>query len=196
MNPSNRAKLAARIAEVAGHALSTRQVVTPIEVLAGIGWLPAAEVESWRRGQVAYLERVADANLAKLNTALRLLADWARQRGLTPSETVYVSWTRDRRRLRFTKTGDTHVEHAWRTHWISPGLTEAKHAQRIRKGTTAPDTPIAAGIPQQGPLGPDSGTAPISPRPGQEGGSTSCTCDPSHTNTARSGLVARQPERW
>jgi ribosomal protein S7 len=83
MNPSNRAKVAARIAEVAGHALFSRQVVTPIEVVAGIGWLPAAQVESWRRGRVVYLERVAVANLAKLNTALRLLADWARQRGLT-----------------------------------------------------------------------------------------------------------------
>jgi len=125
MNPSNRAKLAARIADVAGHALSTRQVVTPIEVLVGIGWLSPAQIESWRRGRVAYLERIAGANLAKLNTALRLLADWARQHCLAPSETVYVSWTRDRRRLRFTKTGDTHVERAWRTHWISPAGGQA-----------------------------------------------------------------------
>jgi hypothetical protein len=106
MNPANPAKLAARIAEVAGQALPTRQVVTPIEVVASIGWLPSAQVESWRRGQVAYLERVAGANLAKLNTALRLLAHWAREHSLTPSETIYVAWTRDRRRLRFTKTGD------------------------------------------------------------------------------------------
>jgi hypothetical protein len=77
MNPAHRAQLAARIAEVAGHALSTRQVVTPIEVLAGIGWLPAAQIESWRRGRVPYLERVAGANLATVNTALRLLAGWA-----------------------------------------------------------------------------------------------------------------------
>jgi hypothetical protein len=41
MNPPHRAKLAARIADVAGRALSTRQVVTPIEVLAGIGWSPS-----------------------------------------------------------------------------------------------------------------------------------------------------------
>ena len=88
MTPAGRAKLAARIAEVAGHALSTRRVVTPIEVLAGIGWLPAAEVESWRRGRVPYLERVAGANLGKLNTALRLLTDRARHHDLTPSETV------------------------------------------------------------------------------------------------------------
>jgi hypothetical protein len=139
MNPAHRAQLAARIAEVAGHALSTRHVVTPIEVLAGIGWLPAVQIESWRRGRVPYLERVAGANLATVNTALRLLADWARQHGLTPSETVYVTWTRDRRRLRFTKTGDSHVERAWRTHWISPALTEAKRARHIRQHTATPE---------------------------------------------------------
>ncbi len=149
MNPAHHAKLAARIAEVAERALSARQVVTPIEVLTDIGWLAAAQVEPWRRGQVVYLERIAGTNLAKLNTALRLLADWARQRGLTPSETVYVSWTRDRRRLRFTKTGDPRLERAWRTHWISPALTEAKQAKRIRLGTTTQDTPITAGIPDQ-----------------------------------------------
>jgi hypothetical protein len=76
------------------------------------GSASAAQVESWRRGQVACLERVAGANLAKLSTALRLLAGWERQHGLTPSETVYVSWTRDRHRLRSTKTGDTLVERA------------------------------------------------------------------------------------
>ncbi|MBN1172420.1 MAG: DUF2293 domain-containing protein, partial [Micromonosporaceae bacterium] len=120
MNPTHRAALAAQIAEVAGRALATRQVVTPIEVLVGIGWLPAAQVEAWRRGRVGFLERVACANLAQVTTALRLLADWARLHGLTPSETVYVTWTKDRRRLRFTKTGDPRVERAWRTHWISP----------------------------------------------------------------------------
>jgi len=147
MNPPRRAHLAARIAEVAGHALSTRQVVTPIEVLAGIGWLPAPQVESWRRGRVPYLERVAGANLAKLNTALRLLADWAQHHGLTPSETVYVTWTRDRRRLRFTKTGDDHIERAWRTHWVTPALTEAKRTRRIRQPTTAPDMPTPPRLP-------------------------------------------------
>jgi hypothetical protein len=170
MNPPRRAPLAARIAEVAGQALSTRQVVTPIEVLTGIGWLPAAQVESWRRGRVLYLERVAGANLAKLNTALRLLADWARHHGLTPSETVYVTWTQDRRRLRLTKTGDDHVERAWRTHWISPALTEAKRARRIRQRTTAPDMPV---LPH--PAHTTEAISRAAPRPGE------APCLPAHT---------------
>ncbi len=130
VNPANRAKLERQIAAVATAALSVRQVVTPIEVLIGVGWLNAADVEAWRRGRVPYLERVATANLAKLSTALRLLRGWADRTRLTPSETVYVAWTRDRHRLRFTKTGDVNIEHAYRTHWISPALVEAKRARQ------------------------------------------------------------------
>lgn len=129
MNPANHARLERKIAAVAASALSARQVVTPVEILIGIGWLNTAQVEDWRRGRVPYLERVATANLAKLSNALRLLHGWAQRNQLTPSETSYVARTRDRHRLRFTKTGDANLERAYRTHWISPILAEAKRAR-------------------------------------------------------------------
>jgi hypothetical protein len=31
-----------------------------------------------------------------------------------------VSWTRDRHRLRFSKSGDPNIERAYRTHWLPP----------------------------------------------------------------------------
>jgi hypothetical protein len=130
VNPANRAKLEQRIAAAATAALRDRQVVAPVEVLIGIGWLNPADVEAWRRGRVPYLERVATANLAKLSIALRLLRRWANHNGLTPSETVYVAWTRDRHRLRFTRTGDVNLERAYRIHWVSPALAEAKRVRR------------------------------------------------------------------
>jgi len=130
VNPANRAKLDRRIAATATSALRARQVVTPVEVLIGIGWLNPADVEAWRRGRVPCLERVATANLAKLSTALRLLRSWAHRNGLTPSETRYVAWTRDRHRLRFTRTGDVNLERAYGTHWVSPALAEAKRARQ------------------------------------------------------------------
>ena len=70
--------------------LSTRQFVTPLDVLVGIGLLPAAQVEAWRRGRVPYVERAACVNLAALSTALRLLGDWARRHDLTASETARI----------------------------------------------------------------------------------------------------------
>jgi hypothetical protein len=119
-------RLEQRVAVAAQAALAARGFVTPIDVLVGVGWLQAAQVERWRRGQVAYLERVATANLTKLGTALRLLRRWAQLNQLTASETVYVAWTRDRHRLRFSASGDDNVERAYRTHWISARLREAK----------------------------------------------------------------------
>ena len=57
----------------------------------GIGWLAPSHVEEWRQGRVEYLERVAQANLAKLSAVMKLFRTWATSRGLVPSETVYVA---------------------------------------------------------------------------------------------------------
>lgn len=60
---------------------------------------------------------------------MRLFAAWARDAGLKPSTTDYVARTAGRERLRFSKTGTPAIEDAWRTHWVSPRLTEAKRAR-------------------------------------------------------------------
>jgi hypothetical protein len=130
VTPANEKRLLKRIAAAGEATLDDRKFVTSIDVLIGIGWLSAAHVELWRRGRIPYLERAATANLRKLGTALRLFRRWAEGNGLKPSETVYVAWTRDRRRLRFSKTGDAGVERAYRTHWVSPELAKAKRARR------------------------------------------------------------------
>jgi hypothetical protein len=120
------ANLEQRVMAAANTALDRNQFVAPIEVLTGLGWLRSEHAEAWRRGGVPYLERVTVASLAKLSRALRILRHWAELKGLQPRETVYVSWTPDRHRLRFTKTGDENLERAYRTHWISPELTATK----------------------------------------------------------------------
>ncbi len=140
---TNDAKLNRRVVAAAQAALTARGFVTPIDVLVGVGWLQAAHVEQWRRARIAYLERVATANLHKLSTALRLLRRWATEHGLTPSETVYIAWTRDRHRLRFSASGDETIERAYRTHWVSPHLSAATRARRCgdRDGRPVPGRP-------------------------------------------------------
>ena len=133
MNPDNRAQLELRVARVAEAALAERQFVTPIDVLVGLGWLASSHVEEWRQGRVEYLERVAQANLAKLSVATTLLRTWATGRGLIPSETTYVARTRDRRTLRFSTSGHPDIERAYRTHWVSPVLSEAKRRQLVER---------------------------------------------------------------
>ena len=46
-----------------------------------------------------------------------------RLRGLRPSETDYRAWTRTRTVLRFSKSGNPHIERAYRTHWVGPAPT-------------------------------------------------------------------------
>jgi hypothetical protein len=52
----------------------------------------------------AAIERVADPLTAGSQVAGR----------------VYVSWTRERRRLRFSKSGNPNLEKAYSTHWLPP----------------------------------------------------------------------------
>ena len=95
-------------------------------MLLGLGWLAPTHLDQWRQGRVDFLEAVTQANLAKISTAMTEFRRWARARGLQPSETAYPSRTRDRRSLRFSASADPSIEQAYRTHWVSPELSEAQ----------------------------------------------------------------------
>jgi hypothetical protein len=87
---------------------------------------------------------MVQASLGKQSTAMRTLQTWAARRGLVPSETAYVARTRDRRRLRFSISGEPDIELAYRTHWVSPDLS-ARKAERLRAATNrSPDLVVVA----------------------------------------------------
>jgi hypothetical protein len=117
------------VARAAEAALAKRRFVTAIDVLVGVGWLEPRSVEEWRQGRVDYLERATIASLGKISSAMQCFRRWAQARGLKPSETAYVARTRDRRPLQFSKSGDSAIERAYRTHWVSPELSERKRAR-------------------------------------------------------------------
>ncbi|WP_410624954.1 hypothetical protein [Amycolatopsis sp. cmx-8-4] len=120
MNPQNQAKLRRDIAAAGSAAIARNGYATTIDVLLGTGWVRPERVKEWRRGRVPYPEQVMVASLPKISAAMRAFRTWAESAGLRPSETVYVSWTRDRRRLRFSKSGNSNIERAYRTHWLPP----------------------------------------------------------------------------
>jgi len=120
MNARTEAKLRRDIAAAGSAAVAKNGYVTAIDVLLGTGWVQPDEIEEWRRGRVPYLERVIVASLPKIGAAMWVFRRWAEDAGLRPSETVYVSWTRDRRRLRFSRSGDPSIERVYRTHWLPP----------------------------------------------------------------------------
>jgi hypothetical protein len=141
---SNRGDIDRRVARAAEGALARRKFVTAIDVLVGVGWLEPRRVDEWRQGRVEYLERVTVAALGKISTAMRSFRRWAQARGLKPSETAYLARTRDRRPLRFSKSGDVGIQRAYRTHWVSPELSERKRARLAEREGLLPELVVVS----------------------------------------------------
>jgi hypothetical protein len=137
MDQDRRSKLDRRVVTAAEAVLDRRKFVATIDVLIEIGWLPPRAVDDWRRGNVDCLERIAAVGPDRLADALRLLNRWAQSAALQPAETAYVAGTRDRRVLRFTADGDAEQERAYRTHWISPQLSDTAR-ERLNQRQSAP----------------------------------------------------------
>jgi len=62
-----------RIERVVADLLARGNVVTPVDVLIGMGLLRPGHLHDWRRGRVPYLERVIDCNLIRLSRLLRIV---------------------------------------------------------------------------------------------------------------------------
>ena len=134
-----RSRLQRRVAAAADALLAQGTSVAPVDVLMGIGWLPASVVDVWRRGRAECLEQLAPVSPDKFAAALQHLRRWAADTGLVPSEVTYLAATRDRRTLRFTADGDQATERAWRTHWTRSGLSGAARQREIKAQSKAPD---------------------------------------------------------
>jgi len=132
-------RLERRLVAAAEATLAREESVSPLDVLAQIGWLPGGLVEDWRRGRVDHLEQVAQVQLDRLATALEQLRRWAACEGLEPIQVAYLAATRDRQSLRFTADGDQAAERAWRTHWTRPDLSAAARERLTRRQSKAPD---------------------------------------------------------
>jgi hypothetical protein len=128
-----------RVAQAAETALSRQQYVSAIDVLCGMGLLHVSHVNSWRKGRIDFLERVIRGNLNKISSSMAIFRRWALEKGLKPSETMYVRRTRGGRLpLRFSKSGDPAIEKNYRTHYISPALSGRKQQSLVQKLDRAP----------------------------------------------------------
>lgn len=139
MNRMNRAKLADRVARAAEAALAEQDYVAPVDVLVGIGWLDFGALKRWRQGQIDCLERAVQVGLPRISEAMKLFRSWARAKGLYESETQYLARSPQRRPLRFSVGGKPTIERAYRTHWVSPALSERKRARLEEKASRPPE---------------------------------------------------------
>ena len=139
VTPKNRAKLADRVSKAAETTLAAQHYVSPVDVLVGIGWLDPGTVKRWRQGQIDCLERVVQTNLPRISEAMRLFRSWTVGKGLFASETDCVARTPQRPRLRFSRSGNPTIERLYRTHWVSPELSDRKRERLAEKASRAPD---------------------------------------------------------
>lgn len=139
MTPRNRKTLAERVTRAVELALAESDYVTCIDVMVGIGWLDAGAVKRWQQGQVDSLEQLVQVNSQRLAEALGLFRAWASGKGLRPSETAYVARTPRRQTLRFSSSGDAAIEQSYRTHWVSPALSEARRQRLEEKAARPPE---------------------------------------------------------
>lgn len=138
------ASIEQRVARAAAEALQDHGYVAPVEVLMGMGWLQPVHSDRWRQGRLPYLEQMVQAAPAKVATAMRALQAWAGEQELQPSEVTYIARTRDRRTLQFSAGGDPSIEQAYRTHWVSPALSEAKRVRVVEQASRPPDLVVVA----------------------------------------------------
>lgn len=146
MTTDNDKRLERRVVAAAEAALAARRFVTAIDVLLGLGWLPASGVQAWRTGRIPYLEAAVTANLSKISKAMGYFRRWAQQRGLKPSETAYVRRSPGRPALRFSKSGKPSIERAYRTHWVSPTLSERKRQRLAERQSRPPDLVVISPV--------------------------------------------------
>jgi len=122
VNSSNYTKdqLYRAVARTVAEVLKTNTMVAPIDVLLHMQRITKQQVDDWRFGRIAYLERVTLGNLGKMNRILRILDQYCRARGLTPSPSVYRKWGKGGKRivLRFSKSGDPNLEAAYSRHYV------------------------------------------------------------------------------
>jgi hypothetical protein len=134
VRPDKHEELRRRIIRAAEAALTLHQYVSPIDVLIGIGLVAPAHVEAWRNGRIDFLERMIQANLKKISQSMAMFRHWALEKGLKPSETLYVRRTRAGTvNLQFSESGDPTIEKGYRTHYVSPALSERKQQQITEK---------------------------------------------------------------
>ena len=146
MSRKNRVPLADRVAEAAGAALAARRFVSAIDILVGIGWLDPEALERWRRGQIDCLEDVVRTNLPRISEAMRLFRSWATARGLFASQIEYVARTPRRQILRFSRSENPAIEASYRTHWVSPELSEKKRERLAEKANRAPELVVVQSL--------------------------------------------------
>jgi hypothetical protein len=122
-------------------ALAEQRYVSAIDVFTRMGLLALAQVEDWRRGCLPCLEPAIQGSFEKVSRTKTLFQEWARNHNLKPIETAYLARTISgpQRNLQFSESGDPEIERFYRTHYVSPELSEKIQAKLREKLSKPPE---------------------------------------------------------
>jgi hypothetical protein len=115
-----------------------------IDVLCGMGVLVPSAVDFWRKGRIDFLKREIQGSLNKISSAMAIFRWWAIEKGLKPSETGYVRHARSGIiPLQFSLSGAAEIEKRYRTHHVSPTLSERKQQKLQEKVLSTAKTELS-----------------------------------------------------
>ncbi len=118
---ANRDDLIGQMREASAILLEEKGYISFVDILLRMEKLAREDHDAWRFGRTPCLERVITLNLAKIAHVLRAFQQYARDSGLRPGKTAYVSWGKGpKRQLRFSKSGAETIEEAYATHFLKP----------------------------------------------------------------------------
>jgi hypothetical protein len=104
-----------------------------------MGLLASTAVDSWRQGRIDFLESVIQGSPKKISWSISIFLRWAQERDLKPSEIDYVRPAQSGTvPLQFFSSGDTQIEKIFRTHYVSPALSERQQRKLQDKLEKAP----------------------------------------------------------
>jgi hypothetical protein len=135
-------KFEERVYRASEATLARQHYVSFIDVLCGMGLLASSAVDSWRKGRIDFLESEIQGSRNKISSSLAIFRRWAHEKGLKLRETDYVRPARSGTvPLQFSRSGDPQIEKSYRTHFVSPTLSERKQ-QRIQQKLDKAPPPV------------------------------------------------------
>lgn len=124
-----------KITKAVYELLKTNNFVAPVDLFVKMGLLSKNDYESWRKGQVSYLERVIKCNLSKISSIMQIFSRHMRDRGCYESFTEYKTWGKGPKKdLRFSKSNSPNIERRYKIHFVDNNMKK-----KVKPKTTPAD---------------------------------------------------------
>ncbi len=117
----NRRELEKKLSPVTSKLLTEKGYISLADVFVDLGYLTEKDIEAWRMRRIPYLEKCIKINLGKASLIVKMVRSNCINGKLKESLTTYKSWGKGQKTtLRFSKSGQLHIEKAYATHFIKP----------------------------------------------------------------------------